>query len=220
MLVRKQHFLKATAIYKAMDNFYLLFHQSMRKGTECVPCFLAKEMPSVPNAVVEGNINLTPNELKSYLDPSGKPLSWSRLGGILWLVQVTLSLSGRLRVPLGGLNMLCLFTQRNSIHIFYRSKRLSFAGWLGKNVLWQTSSHLNKHEHSMGLPERAFSGQKVEKPLFSSLEKLRGVDFLVREVAPSSPTCVLTLWRERGGRFFRDGFPPSNSEGSVALPTS
>lgn len=153
---------------------------------------MAKEIPSVPSAVVEGNINLLPKEPKLCLDPSGKPLSWSRLGGSLWLLRVALSLGGRLRVPLGGLNMLCLFTQRNSIHIFYRSRRLSFAGCLGKNVLWRTSSHLNKHEHSMGLPEGAFSGQKVEKPLFSCLEKLRGDDFLVRAVAPSGPTCVLS----------------------------
>lgn len=33
-------------------------------------------------------------------------------------------------VPLSELNMLCLFIQRNSIHVFYRSRRLSFeAAW-------------------------------------------------------------------------------------------
>lgn len=171
------------------------------KGYRACSLFLGKRNAFCPKCCRWRKHKSTPKEPKSYLDPSGKPLSWSRLGGILWLVQVTLSLSGRLWVPLGGLNMLCLFTQRNSIHIFYRSRRLSFAGCLGKNVLWWKSSHLNKHKHSMGLPERAFSGQKVEKPLFSSLEKLRGVNFLVREVAPSGLTCVLTLWRERGGRF-------------------
>lgn len=100
------------------------------KSTEQALCFLAKEASSVPNAVVERNINPPPKEPKSYLDSSEKPLFWLRLGGILWLVLITLPTVEGLWVRLSGLNMQCLFIQRNSIHIFYRSRSLSLeAAW-------------------------------------------------------------------------------------------
>lgn len=67
------------------------------KGYRACSLFLGKRSCfSLKSYIVGGNINLPPKEPKSYLDSSGKPLSWLCLSGILWLVQVILSPRGRL----------------------------------------------------------------------------------------------------------------------------
>lgn len=76
-------------------------------------------------------------------------------------------------------------SKKLSPHILEKREAVLW-GCLGKNVLWWVSSHLNKREHSKGLPTRTFSGWKVEKPPFSSLGKPR-VHFLKREMTLSGP---------------------------------
>ena len=109
-------------------------------------------------------------------------LGWHPLAG-----SCNASHSGRLMSSFKWVEYAMPFHSKKLNPHILQKQEVVLWGCLGKNALWRISSHLNKHEHSMDLPTRAFSGWKVEKPLFSSLEKLRGVYFLKRDMTPSGP---------------------------------
>lgn len=117
-------------------------------------------------------------------------LSWlCSGGGILWLVWVTLSPQWKAYHSPKWVEYAMPFRSKKlKPHLL---QKVVLWGGLGKNVLWWLSSHLNKHELSMGLSKRALSGRKAEKPWFSSLEELRGIYFLQRAMTPFGPDLCL-----------------------------
>lgn len=148
------------------------------KSEEYVLCFLTRETSCVPSVVVKGSINPFPQSPNHIWGQVGNHfpvvLEWCSLAGLGNAFPNTEGLG----VPLSGLNMPCLFIPRDSIHVFWRSRKLSFkAAW--EKRLMVSVKLLEQIRTQPGSPRRVFWGW-VEKLLATSIFREKAKSSLLK----------------------------------------